>query len=103
VVCAKESNDSESVSNTEESDAGHPANDHGFGSVGNHNDIHIEVQAWLGESAFDTIFEQLNLDKYPLQEILFKVNEEDPVIFNAKDSDGNLLDDCLKVTSIQFK
>jgi hypothetical protein len=100
VVCSTENNDPDSVYDTSESDHSY---DHGPGSDGDHNEIYRGDQRWLDESAIANIFEELNLNEYPMQEILFKVKEEDPLIFNAKDSTGNLLDDRLKVTSIQFK
>jgi hypothetical protein len=100
VVCSTENNDPESFNDTSESDHGH---DQGPDFVGDHNEINHGGQTWLGESAITNIFKELNLNKYPMQEILFKVSEGDPLIFNSKDFDGNLLDDRLKVTSIQFK
>jgi hypothetical protein len=98
VVCSTENNDPESIDSEnpgESIDSENPGESIDSENPGD--------QTWLGESAIADIFKKLNLNEYPMQEILFKVNEGDPLIFNSKDSNGNLLDDRLKVTSIQFK
>jgi hypothetical protein len=103
VVCSKENNDPVSVSDTPDSGHSHPDKSDGSDPTCVHKEIHLGDQPWVGESVIGNIFEELNVNEYPMQEILFKVNEGDPLIFESKDSDGNLLDDRLKVTSIQFK